>query len=166
MPANYVLLGEVTLGANAASVTLANIPQTGYTDLKVVTSVRMSDPTYGYDNIKVSFNGAPSGTAYSGKLLQGHGGGVISQSSSSADGFTFINSNGSINTANTFSNGELYITNYTSSNSKSISADSVTEGNTTANYYTSANFGAGLFASASAIQSIVFTPFTALFVTG
>ena len=40
MTANYVLLEKVTLSANAASVTLDNIPQTGYTDLKLVASTR------------------------------------------------------------------------------------------------------------------------------
>jgi hypothetical protein len=38
--ANYVLLERIELNASAASVTFANIPQTGYTDLKVVLSAR------------------------------------------------------------------------------------------------------------------------------
>ena len=41
MPANYVLLGGVTVGAaGAASVTISNIPQSGYTDLKIAISAR------------------------------------------------------------------------------------------------------------------------------
>ncbi len=35
MPNNYVLLERTELAASAASVTFANIPQTGYTDLKI-----------------------------------------------------------------------------------------------------------------------------------
>jgi len=38
MPNNYVLLDRIELNADAASVTFDNIPQSGYTDLKLVVS--------------------------------------------------------------------------------------------------------------------------------
>ena len=41
MPANYVLLEKITVGAaGASSVTFSGIPQTGYTDLVVKASAR------------------------------------------------------------------------------------------------------------------------------
>jgi hypothetical protein len=54
-------------------------------------------------------------------------------------------------TANTFSNGEIYIPNYTSSNFKSVSADNVQENNATAadGYLVS-----GLWSNTSPINSI------------
>ncbi len=38
MPANYVLLERIELNASAASITFSNIPQSGYTDLKLIVS--------------------------------------------------------------------------------------------------------------------------------
>jgi hypothetical protein len=41
MPANYVLLEKITVGAaGASSVTFSGIPQTGYTDLVVKATTR------------------------------------------------------------------------------------------------------------------------------
>jgi len=43
MPANYVLLEKITVGAaGASSVTFSGIPQTGYTDLVIKASIRGS----------------------------------------------------------------------------------------------------------------------------
>lgn len=151
MPANYVLLGEVTVGsAGAASVTLSNIPQSGYTDLKIVATAKTDRASQVADWIKISFNG--STTSYSYKELEGTGSSVGSYSGS--DGLTFFASAAAA-TANTFGNAEVYIPNYTSANHKSYSADSVTENNAT-----SANTGilAGLWSNTAAITSINFTP--------
>jgi hypothetical protein len=42
MPNNYVLLETIALTQAAASVTFDNLPTSGYTDLKVVISARLS----------------------------------------------------------------------------------------------------------------------------
>ncbi len=67
MPANYVLLEKITVGAaGAASVTFSSIPQTGYTDLVLKTSARTS-----FFYLTVKFNGSTTG--YSRRFIQGSG---------------------------------------------------------------------------------------------
>ena len=143
MAANYVLLERVTVGAaGAASVTFSNIPQTGYTDLKIVGSVRND---FGAANtITAKFNG--SATGFTQRYLEGSGTGVASGTNT-----TWIASSG--DSANIFSNWEVYIPNYTSSNYKSWSTDSVTELNGNPAY---ATFIAGLWSNTAAITSVGF----------
>jgi hypothetical protein len=46
MAANYILIEKIVIGAaGASSVTFSGIPQTGYTDLKVVFSGRETGNT-------------------------------------------------------------------------------------------------------------------------
>jgi hypothetical protein len=156
--ANMELITSVTVGSGgAASVTLpatGTIPQT-YTDLKLVMSVR--DSGSGTEqNMKVSFNGV-GGTSYSSKLLYGSGSGAASYSSSSAAFLEHQYANASGSTANTFSNNEIYIPNYTSSNYKSVSVDTVVETNATAS---SMGLSAGLFSNTGAITTINLAPFS------
>ena len=75
MAQNYVLLERIELNDSAASVTFSNIPQSGYTDLKVVLSARNSGADV---NAYITFNGSSSG--YSEKFLYGNGSGVGSVS--------------------------------------------------------------------------------------
>lgn len=158
MSTNMTLITSVTVGSGgAASVTLpasGTIPQT-YTDLKIVMSVR--DSGSGTEqNIKISFNGV-GGTAYTSRLLYGSGSGAFSytQSPSAALEHQYANASGS--TANTFSNNEIYIPNYTSSNYKSVSVDTVVETNATA---TSMGLSAGLFSNTGAITTITLAPYS------
>jgi hypothetical protein len=157
MANTFELIASVTVSTPQSSVSFTSIPST-FTDLSVKYSSRGTG-SYGYANVKVSFNGTPSGTAYSGRLVAGYTTGVLSQSSSSADSFIFTYSDGANATANTFSNGEVYVPNYLSSNNKSISADSVTESNSGAAYIATQGLGAGLWASSSAINRIDLTTY-------
>ena len=127
MPANYVLLAEQTVSVAVSSVTFSNIPQTGYTDLVVKVSGRN---TSSGDWFNISFNGSTAN--FNTRNLFGTGGGIFSNSR--ADGVEAFVNNNSSTTANTFSNSEIYIPNYTSSNNKSFSIDSVTENNGTTPY--------------------------------
>jgi len=149
MPANYVLLERIELNASAASITFANIPQTGYTDLKVVISSRQTATNggngYYYD---VTFNGTSANR--SGRYLLNLDGSVSSST------YTLWGlSNPSDFTANTFSNCELYVPNYTSSSFKSASLDSTNENNATGIRQVLAT---GLWSDTSAINSITLTP--------
>lgn len=147
MAANYVLLERVTVGAaGAASVTFNNIPQTGYTDLKIVGSIRTNRATY-EDYIKTTFNG--STTSQTAKMLVGSGSSAASYSTT--NDWTIMGADSSIFTANTFTSFETYIPNYTSSNYKSFSVDAVGENNGTTAYSTLA---AGLWSYTAAITSI------------
>ena len=116
-----------TVGSGGvASVTFNNIPQT-FTDLKVVISGRVSastgylgffpnNNTSGiYSYIYIGMNPV-AGTAYTGVTAN------------SAYGFFAYNAAAS-NVANSFSNNEFYIPNYTGSNYKSCILDGVSEDN-------------------------------------
>jgi hypothetical protein len=154
MAENHVLLETIELTQSAASVVFDNIPQSGYTDLKVVVSGRTTTNADNYGEMDISFNGAPSGTAYSWRNVQGNGATVTSSNGSSDSALFSRGLVGTAVAANTFSNCEFYIPNYTSSNNKSVSYDQVTENNAT---QAIASLSAGLWASSAAINSITFT---------
>jgi hypothetical protein len=56
MAENYVLLETIELTTSAASITFDNIPQTGYTDLKIVASAR-TNRALEVDSAVLRFNG-------------------------------------------------------------------------------------------------------------
>jgi hypothetical protein len=148
MAANYVLLERVTVGeAGASSITFNSIPQTGYTDLKIVASART---TYaGFLEMGLFFNGNAS-SGYSYRRLVGDG--ASATSGNATTGGSIITATlGTTATANVFSSHEIYIPNYTSTNSKSVSIDSTTENNATTSYL---NLVAGLSTLATAITSV------------
>ena len=154
MANTYILISSVTVGSGgAANIEFTSIPQT-YTDLVVMLSTRTTANGDNYGDTDLSFNGAPTGTAYSWRNLQGTGAAAVSGSGSSDSAIFSRDMNGSGSTASTFSNNSFYIPNYTSSNNKSVSADTVTENNAT---QAIAGLTAGLWADSSAITSLRFT---------
>ena len=154
MTANYVLLEKITVGAaGASSVTFSGIPQTGYTDLVVKTSVRGTASALSED-VRVTFNG--SATGYSDLILYTDNG--TSAKSYYQGSLAYLNwtseMNGATSTTSTFNNAEFYIPNYTSGNYKSVSGMTTAENNgTAANLY----LEAGLWANTAAITSITLT---------
>jgi hypothetical protein len=151
--ANYILLERIELNASAASVTFANIPQSGYTDLKIVVSARSDSTTGNFFEIRP--NGAT--TNLSGRYLQGDGSAV---NSSTFQPWAYVPPSNA--TASTFGSVDIYIPNYSlTSVNKSISVDYVTENNATTAY---AGIEAGLWSSTSAITSLVFAMSTGNFV--
>jgi len=155
MPANYVLLERIELNASAASVTFSNIPQSGYTDLKVVYSVRTTGGSGEWMNLSLSFNGLT--TNWSNKYLYGTGS-AAGSNGTSTNFYAAGVGNPNTTTANTFSNGELYVPNYLSTNAKSVSYDTVTENNGTSALV---QFGASLWnvtGSGSIINSVTIAP--------
>lgn len=155
MPNNYVLLERIELNASAASVTFSNIPQTGYTDLKVVVSARGTASSV--QNITISFNASTTG--FTRRTIYGDG---ATASSTSGSNSILSIVEGTNYTASTFSSIEMYVPNYTSSNNKSFSIDSVTENNATTSYTV---MDAGLWSNTAAITSIGFTPVSGSFDT-
>jgi hypothetical protein len=145
MPNNYVLLDRIELNATAASVTFDNIPQSGYTDLKLVYSARTNVSSTS-DHILMQFNN--STTSLTGKRLVGNGAAAASYSVTSGPAGQ---SSGNTSTANTFGSGEIYIPNYRGSTNKSWSADGVSENNATS---AAAEINAGLWSNTAAITSI------------
>jgi hypothetical protein len=129
--ANYVLIQRISLSTSASSVTFSGIPQTGYTDLKVVVSART---TGGFNSNTIDsariylYNNSTIGTNTAVCLF---GNGSSATSDTTARGIFIC---GSANTANTFGQGEAYIPNYTSSTAKSIAIDGTNETAATAAY--------------------------------
>jgi hypothetical protein len=155
MPANYVLLGKFVVGAaGSGGVAFQNIPQTGYTDLLIKVSGRSgtTGPQRNAIDIGLTFNGNSSG--YSSKILTANPGVDNPPISVSNSGSSIVWAGEVANadsTANTFGNFDIYIPNYTSSNYKSISVDSVTENNSS---NSETRFASGVWANTAAITQV------------
>jgi hypothetical protein len=125
MANTYTLIASSTVGSGgAAYVEFTSIPAT-YTDLKLVLSLR-GDQAATYASGFISFNGSSTGFVH--KFVYGEG---ATAASFGGNTNQIADQNGDTSTANTFSNAEIYIPNYTLSNSKSVSIDGVTENNAT-----------------------------------
>jgi hypothetical protein len=145
MPANYVLLGKITLTQTTSFITFSNIPQSGYTDLKLVASVRALRTGYPADDLIIQFNGVTSG--YSGRRLFGLSTTLTSDTHTDIRGYA----SDADQTANVFGSNEFHIPNYLSSASKSVLIDMVTETN---GLEAPLGIFAGLWANSAAINSI------------
>jgi len=147
MPNTFTLIASSTVGpGGASSIDFTSIPQT-YTDLLVKVSARNSD-TGTANNLYVGFNGV--NTNQSARKLVGTG----SSASTSSDGNIILNMVASSATSNIFNNAEIYIPNYTGSQNKSVSIDSVNENSATD---ATSRIEAGLWSSTAAITSINLT---------
>ena len=146
MANTYTLIEAKTLGSAVSSIDFTSIPQT-YTDLKLVISARSSTE----EHYAIGFNSNTS--SYSGISLRGSGTAIATYLTtaysygSTAIGLGYIN-----DVTSTFTNCEIYIPNYTSSNNKSLSADNVQEKNVSGPVY--ANLTVGLWSNSAAITSI------------
>jgi hypothetical protein len=149
MADTHVLLQKIDVGPyGAASVTFDNIPQTGYTDLVVVTSTR-NDASWPAGEHRIFFNGSTSN--FSSRALYGTGNAGTGSYSTNVAIPAY--SNGGTSTANIFGSATFYIPNYTSSNFKSVSSESVFEDNAA---QASQYLVAGLWSDTAAITSITF----------
>jgi len=133
MAYTYSKIATYTVGSGGvSSINFLNIPQ-NYTDLLIKFSGRGSG-TSGV--MRMQFNITTAG--YSNRNLYGTGSAAGSESATGTSSFFSAVNSGNINwnstTASTFSNMEIYIPNYTSSNYKSISTDAVVENNATLGY--------------------------------
>jgi len=143
--ATYTLISSNVLASSAASVTFSAIPAT-YTDLVVRLSVRGDNTGL---ILEMTLNSATS--TYSNTLLLGNGA-TASSTRNTGQAYLragYVNPSGS--TASTFSSGEIYIPNYTSTTNKPMSSLGITENNATTAYI--ANY-ANLWQTSSAITSI------------
>jgi len=134
---SITLVSTVTVGSGgAASIEFTSIPQTG-TDLVLVVSSR-SDRSSAFDQLYVQFNLDTNQANYSQRSLHGTGSTVNSTNASNFVPYLFTRDTAAGNvpaatsTASTFGNSQIFITNYASTTSKSISFDGVGEQNATA----------------------------------
>lgn len=144
-------IATTELTASQSTITFSSIPQ-GYTDLLISVSTRGAQSGVAEAN-RIHFNGDTTNTNYTGKRLLGSGSAASSdQTATITPGFF---NNLASSTANTFSNSTVYIPNYTGSNSKSYSIDTVTENNATEAYMA---LVAVRWSGTAAITSMTFTP--------
>jgi hypothetical protein len=149
-------LATTVLSANTASVTFSSIPQ-GYTDLKVVWSGRQSRNEYVAAYTLVQFNSSTSGYTY--RTFQADVPGTPTSQTESGVGIStgiiigFVSNNN--NTANTFGSTEMYVSNYSSSNYKTVSGEGMSENNSS---NTGVLMTAGLWSNTAAITSITLSP--------
>ena len=147
MANTYTLIASSTVGSGgAASIDFTSIPST-YTDLVIKGSARDNTSAGDAEFLQLQFNGSTS--SLSSRWIRGNG--TNATSSNSATVLEAGLSNGPTMTANTFTNYEFYIPNYTGSNNKSVSADMVLENNATFGYMA---LSAGLWSNTAAITSI------------
>jgi hypothetical protein len=142
----YTLIAKTTVGAGgAANIDFTSIPST-YTDLLIQCSLR-SDGAFTADNLNVQFNN--SSANFTARNIYSTGANPLnSQTFTSGEVAGF---NAASTTANTFSNTTIYIPNYASSRSKSISTDSSIENNASRG---DDSFYATLWSSTAAITSV------------
>ena len=131
------LIQTQTLASAQASITFSSIPQT-FTDLYLLFSMRTSAAS---TNADIGLNG--SYADFTVRSLFGDGSGVTSE--------TTVRIVGAVTDQTPFTNGSVYIPNYTSSVAKSISIDTVSEKNGTTAYQT---IWAGLWNQTAAITSV------------
>jgi hypothetical protein len=157
MANTFELIASSTVGSGgASSINFNSIPST-YTDLCLEVSGRTTNWGYSYNNLYLSINGAPSGSAYSNCILYSVGTSAGSFSQSGTSQLLIGATPSTAGTANTFSNTFCYIPNYAGSNYKSTSSDGVSERNSGTNGDIFLSLIAGLWSSTSAITSLSLT---------
>ena len=141
-------IGSAEVGsAGAANIDFTSIPQ-GYTDLKLTISARTNRASVA-DYLLISFNGLT--TSFTNKIIDGDG--TTVRTDTTARAITVATA--ATATANTFGNIEVYIPNYTSSNSKLFINDGVSENNATTSYI---NLNTVIWANSAAINQITLVP--------
>jgi len=149
MANTYTLIQTQTLASSAASVTFSSIPAT-FTDLVLRISARY-DGSLVHGSIEMRPN-SDSGSNYSQTTLYGTGSAAVSANGSAQSSAIFQRQIvGDTATANTFSNSEIYIPNYLSSDKKPMSGFGVGENNAT---LASLAVSANLWQGTAAITSI------------
>jgi hypothetical protein len=148
MAYSFQLIEAKTLTTTSSSVTFTSIPQT-YTDLLVKLSVKQDGANAGlFLRPNSSTTNLSHRKTYADSVsVSGDSGSII-----------FIFCNGNWSTSNTFTNTDVYIPNYTSSNQKSVSIDSVATSNTTSAGLSFLGFVAGLWSNTTNISSLEFVP--------
>jgi hypothetical protein len=157
MATTYTLISSVTVGSGgAANIEFTSIPA-DYTDLCVKLSLRTTaDNSYFMEQVYMQFNNHTTSGDYAFvNLITYTGSSIESDKSNSSNKFYVDLAPCSTATSNTFSNSEVYIPNYTSSNYKSISIDRVAENNNSLSWL---SFQAAIYNKTNVISSVKIVP--------
>lgn len=145
----YIPIATIVVGSGGANtIEFTSIPGT-YSDLLLKLSARSNRNVFLATSLNLRFNGSTA-NYYNMNLTK--------QSTSASESVT-SNANESelgwnsqdTDTANTFGVSQIYIPNYTSSNNKTFSADTVQENNSTSQYM---SISSGRWENSAAITSI------------
>jgi hypothetical protein len=144
----YTQIGTaVTVGSGgASSIDFSSIPST-YTDLVLKISARLT-ASVDFGSLSIAFNGSTA--SFTSRILQGDGSSAVSATLTNFAGGV----GGTLLTASTFNNVELYIPDYVGGANKSFASDAVVENNATAARDT---LVAGLRSNTAAINQITLT---------
>ena len=159
MANTMTLIASSTVGSGgAANIDFTSIVST-YTDIILKVSLRSTSTSGNQDYLLLRFNN-DSGSNYTSRGLAGGGGSAGSGTRSAQTELwcstSSYGANNANDTANTFSNGELYIPNYLGSTQKSVSVDTVVEANSAS--LGSLGLTAGIWTGTSAINRITIFP--------
>jgi hypothetical protein len=152
MALTYQAIATATIGSGGASTfSFTSIPQT-YTDLLIKFSGRSTNAG-AYDDLIIKPNNSTS--SINTLVFYGLGSGTPAST-------TFVTGlpaqgGGDTLPANTFGNADIYIFDYTSSNSKNIMANSIAANNVASSIQ---QFGVMLWSVSSAITSLYFANFS------
>jgi hypothetical protein len=153
MPNTFTLISAVTVGAGGTtSIDFNSIPQT-YTDLVIKGGARFSDIAGVSQPVSIKFNTLDTDQTW----LQAYGNGSTVGSNGSTGLGQAATANGTASTTSSFSSFELYIPNYTGSQNKLVSTDTIVENAGTAS---SEIFSTTRWATSSAITSLSLVPNT------
>ena len=145
-------IASTTVGSGgAASIGFSSIPQT-YTDLTLVFSVRI---TVANENMNIRFNNSAT-AVYSVKTVGGNNNSVTNGDfPNDSTIYNALVGARSDYTANTFSNGQIFIPNYANGVNKVLSTDSTGENQSTLSRL---RIGSGIWANTAAITQIAIIP--------
>jgi hypothetical protein len=147
MPSSRFLISSTTLTGTQTTITFSSIPNI-YTDLVLKVSTRLTSTGGYFEQMFLRLNGITSN--YSSTMVRGNGSVTGSNRNSSQSSWNWYYTSDSSTTASTFSGGEVYIPNYTSSQTKVASIFSFAENNST-------TAGQSWIASTSSLSNITNT---------
>lgn len=143
---------RIELGSISADITFSSIPQTEYTDLLLVYSLRTDlGPSFAFDDCSIRVNN-DSGANYTNQLVQTRDGSMSAGGGSGQTNILSPEASAAGASGNTFGNGEIYISNYRSSAPKTFSCKGGSETNSTTAVVQMFNFG--LWNSTAPITSL------------
>lgn len=151
----YTFISKAVLTGTQATVTLNSIPQT-FTDLQVLVSAR-SDRVSPDTSLVITLNSSTTNYSLT-RMYNFTGGSTPGTSNSSAAsqwGLSYALVGVDATTTNSFTNGEIYLPNYTGSTFKSASITNALEGNSAGSPFTILAV-ANLLQDTSPITSITF----------
>jgi len=150
------VIQHTELGASAPSVTFGSISGS-YDHLYIEASARSDDVQY-YDHFGIQFNG-DTGSNYSNTNMLAGSATPLSTRATTTQIQHLYGITGANNLADTFGTATIWIPNYAdTSNYKQVWGEGSTPNNSTTDYQWTVSMIAGLWASTSAITSIVLFP--------